>query len=104
MLSSADDILVPIGSPTGVGTFLTNDFRVLPNPSPSADPDAPPPSSDDPVSKPLNIVIKVNTVKGRPAVKISDDLTKNTGDPEEVRLVKRRFGLEEDVEGHPEDA
>jgi hypothetical protein len=47
------------------------------------------------VSKPLNIVIKISRVKGVPAVKISDELTKNTGDKEEIRLVKERFHLEE---------
>lgn len=77
---------------------MTNDFRQS-NPSPDdlQDPDGPPPSSDLPVSKPLNIVIKLSTVKGRAAVKISDELTKNTGDAHEIEMVKRRFGLTQEA-------
>lgn len=43
----------------GIGTFLTNDFN----------------KSSDPaqVSKPLNIVIKLNEINGRACVKLSDD-------------------------------
>lgn len=94
--------------PTGVGTSLTNDFRHI---SASAsdhdgeDPDADPPARTERVSKPLNIVIKIATVKGKPAIKISDELTKNTGDTHEVEMVKRRFGLlGEEVETILEDA
>lgn len=82
---------IGIGAGFGVGTFLTNDFRQ--GTSSEEDPDAEPPASSLTVSKPLNIVIKIATVKGKPAVKISDELTKNTGDPHEVAMVKRRFGL-----------
>ncbi|WFD44274.1 nicotinate phosphoribosyltransferase [Malassezia psittaci] len=64
----------------GVGTFLTNDFDKKSNPSEK--------------SRALNIVIKMNSINGHPTVKISDELTKNTGDREEIALVKRRFGLE----------
>jgi len=54
----------------GIGTNFTNDIGV----------------------KPLNIVIKISEVfvKGHwiPAVKLSDNLGKNTGDPKEVQLCK----------------
>lgn len=43
----------------GIGTFLTNDFRKA--------------SKPEEVSKPLNIVIKLNEINGRPCVKLSDD-------------------------------
>lgn len=45
----------------GIGTFLTNDFRSLPNGE---------------KSKPLNIVIKLSSVNNKPCIKLSDDLTK----------------------------
>jgi nicotinate phosphoribosyltransferase len=43
----------------GIGTFLSNDFRKASDP--------------DQVSKPLNIVIKLNKINGKDAVKLSDD-------------------------------
>jgi nicotinic acid phosphoribosyltransferase len=42
----------------GIGTFLSNDFRKASDP--------------DQVSKPLNIVIKLNKINGKDAVKLSD--------------------------------
>lgn len=84
----------------GIGTHLTNDFHRRSDPS-------------EP-SKALNIVLKLNSINGQYAVKISDELTKNTGDPHEVayvsgtaahadcRMVKRRFHMDES--GHIEDA
>ena len=62
----------PLPTDTGVGTNMTNDFKR---------------ASDGQVSKPLNMVIKLNSINGHPTIKISDDLTKNTGDAEEVAYV-----------------
>ncbi|MCJ1322353.1 nicotinate phosphoribosyltransferase [Xylographa vitiligo] len=61
----------------GIGTFLTNDFKSL---------------SSGAKSVPLNIVIKLSSAEGRPAVKLSDDLGKNTGDQEEVEKAKKQLG------------
>ncbi|THV02788.1 nicotinate phosphoribosyltransferase [Dendrothele bispora CBS 962.96] len=63
----------------GIGTFLTNDFSKA--------------SDSFTKSKALNIVIKLSSVNGKPCVKISDDLTKNTGDKDTVEKVKKLFGL-----------
>ncbi|KAF5367175.1 hypothetical protein D9758_004045 [Tetrapyrgos nigripes] len=66
----------------GVGTFFTNDF----------------PKELDPntKSKALNIVIKISSVNGKPCVKISDELTKVTGDKGTAKEVKKLFGLPTD--------
>jgi len=64
----------------GIGTFLTNDFRTLT-------------SGNTVKSKALNMVIKLSSVDGSPCVKLSDDLTKNTGDKATVEKVKRIYGL-----------
>ena len=61
----------------GIGTFLTNDFVRASNGEKSA---------------PLNIVIKLSSASGRPAVKISDNIGKNTGDLETVHNVKVTLG------------
>ncbi|KAM6504411.1 nicotinate phosphoribosyltransferase [Amanita muscaria] len=64
----------------GIGTFLTNDFRSISSGLANK-------------SKPLNIVIKLFSVNGLPCIKISDDLTKNTGDAAAVENVKRTLHL-----------
>lgn len=46
-------------------------------------------------SKPLNIVIKIATANGRPAVKLSDNMGKNTGDRDKVKEVKLKLGYTE---------
>ena len=46
-------------------------------------------------SIPLNIVIKIASASGRHAVKISDNIGKNTGDKATVDEVKQRLGYTE---------
>ncbi|KAJ6513444.1 Quinolinate phosphoribosyl transferase [Mycena sanguinolenta] len=72
----ADDLGLNVSF--GIGTFLTNDFKKT--------------GSTD-KSKALNMVIKLSSVDDHPCVKLSDDLTKNTGNQETVQMVKQIYSL-----------
>lgn len=75
-------MLIPV---TGIGTSLTNDFAAKATPSPDAYVDSLVDEDDTaPRSKALNIVLKLHSIEGRACVKISDELSKNSGDPSEV--------------------
>ena len=63
----------------GWGTNLTNDFE-----------DCAP--ERNPGLKPISIVAKVSEANGRPAVKLSDNPAKATGDSSEIARYLRIFG------------
>ena len=69
----------------GWGTNLTNDFA-----------DCAP--RDTPGLLPISVVCKVSHANGRPAVKLSDNPRKATGEPAEVERYKRFFGTEDFAE------
>ena len=48
----------------------------------------------DSVLKAISLVCKVTEANGRPAVKLSDNPEKATGDPEEIKRYLRIFGDE----------
>lgn len=64
----------------GWGTNLTNDFRGCA------------PSGVDGRLKAISLVCKVTEADGRPAVKLSDNVTKATGPKEEIERYRRVFG------------
>jgi nicotinate phosphoribosyltransferase len=66
----------------GWGTNLTNDFR-------GCDPDG------ATALEPISLVCKVTSADGRPAVKLSDNPAKATGDPAEIERYLRVFGAED---------
>ena len=69
----------------GWGTNLTNDFAdAAPLPIPGL--------------APISLVCKVTSANGRPAVKLSDNPQKATGDPAEIARYLRIFGSENMVE------
>lgn len=65
----------------GVGTNFTNHFQKK--------------SDLNTSSEPLNIVIKLSDLNGNHAVKISDNLGKNMGNPDTVRWVKKQLKYSE---------
>ena len=67
----------------GWGTNLTNDFR-------DCDPDA---GAFD-LLDPISLVCKATAANGRPAVKLSDNPTKATGEPGEIARYRRVFGAQ----------
>ncbi|MEA2935523.1 MAG: nicotinate phosphoribosyltransferase, partial [Variibacter sp.] len=66
----------------GWGTNLTNDFAGCAPPGIEAR------------LKAISLVCKVTEANGRPAVKLSDNQSKATGDPAEVQRYLRMFGQE----------
>jgi nicotinate phosphoribosyltransferase len=66
----------------GWGTNLTNDFR-------GCDPEG------GHALEPISLVCKVTRADGRPAVKLSDNPAKATGDPAEIARYRRVFGAPE---------
>ncbi|KAM0753349.1 nicotinate phosphoribosyltransferase [Meredithblackwellia eburnea MCA 4105] len=83
-----------IGCSFGVGTTFTNDYKNVEAPVKQDNPGEGEIRTEGGVNKALNMVIKLYKINNEFCVKISDELTKNTGDAETVRLVKMRFGLE----------
>ncbi|CCE61954.1 hypothetical protein TPHA_0B02820 [Tetrapisispora phaffii CBS 4417] len=65
----------------GIGTNFTNDFYKKTNSSI--------------ISEPLNIVLKLLELNGNHAIKISDNIGKNMGDPETIKKVKEVLGYSE---------
>ncbi|HVJ09050.1 MAG TPA: nicotinate phosphoribosyltransferase [Acidisarcina sp.] len=63
----------------GWGTLLTNDFR-------GCDPDG------NRGFEPISLICKMTAADGHPAVKLSDNYAKSTGEPEEIERYRRVFG------------
>ncbi|KAI7334550.1 nicotinate phosphoribosyltransferase [Hortaea werneckii] len=79
----------------GIGTFFTNDFRRRGASSLSSSSGGSAGKEKGEKSPPLNIVIKLSEAAGRPAVKLSDDVGKNTGEDGLVRRIKKEVGYED---------
>ena len=58
-------------------------------------------TNDTGLIKPLSLVMKLVEAAGNPAVKLSDNLEKAVGDPEEVAAYKRIFGYTETFREKP---
>ncbi|SCZ91930.1 BZ3501_MvSof-1269-A2-R1_Chr2-1g04184 [Microbotryum saponariae] len=92
-LKKASD-LAGVGCSFGVGTNLTNDFRRTASPiAPAEDDGSGPVREQGEKSKALNMVIKMYRINDKFCIKISDDLTKNTGDAAEVERAKQILHL-----------
>ncbi|GAA6020222.1 hypothetical protein JCM11491_003853 [Sporobolomyces phaffii] len=83
-----------VGCSFGVGTHFTNDFRCVSDPVNQETPGSGSVRPKEAASKALNMVIKLYKIDDEYCVKISDELTKNTGNPEAVKKIKEQFGLE----------
>ncbi|GAA5986605.1 hypothetical protein JCM5350_008314 [Sporobolomyces pararoseus] len=83
-----------VGCSFGVGTQFTNDFKRVDEPVKQETPGEGSIRSEGETSKALNMVIKLYKIQDEFCVKISDELTKNTGNPEAVKKIKEQFGLE----------
>ncbi|SGY24063.1 BQ5605_C019g09008 [Microbotryum silenes-dioicae] len=92
-LKKASDV-AGVGCSFGVGTNLTNDFRRTASPiAPAEDDGSGPVREQGEKSKALNMVIKMYRINDKFCIKISDDLTKNTGDAAEVERAKQILHL-----------
>ena len=74
-----------VGMSFGSGTNLTNDFESCA------------PRCNDGL-KAISLVCKVSAANGRPAVKLSDNPNKASGDPREIARYLRLFGADGRVE------
>ncbi|GAA6062078.1 hypothetical protein JCM10212_006501 [Sporobolomyces blumeae] len=83
-----------VGCSFGVGTYLTNDFKRVEEPEKQETPGDGSIRANGEKSKALNMVIKLYKINDDYCVKISDEINKNTGNPDAVKRVKEQFGLE----------
>ena len=76
----------------GIGTFFTSKLLLRTEVTLTKSLDDFVHDTDGSKSTPLNIVIKLSSAEGHPAVKLSDDMGKNTGDSQEVEKAKIQLG------------